>query len=428
MSSEASSIHPVTNAVDGPRLTELVGALARFGALPGGEGIDRQTLTPADLAARRFLVDRARELGAEPFRDPAGNFFFRWPGRANVPPVATGSHVDSQPSAGALDGAYGVCAGMEVLAALSSAGYLPARPVEVVVWTNEEGCRFSPGTMGSSAFANPDLLAQYLKATDGEGATFEDALALLDEHFPDVARRGLGVPLAALVEAHIEQGTRLDEAGVAIGVVERIQGARWFSFRVVGEAGHAGTTTRARKKDALAASVSVAGRIYSMLTEGDDDLRLTIGRLLVSPGSINVVPAEVCFTVDLRHPKLEVLDAVEGELRSLARPTAGCDVLIERTMEMSPALFDEGVVRTVAESADRLGAPYRQLPSGAFHDALRLIAHCPTGMIFVPSIGGLSHNPHERTDEDDLVQGARVLAEAVLAIADRDTSLPERRE
>ena len=150
---EHRAVHPVTAAVEGERLIDLLRSLAAFGALPGGIGVDRQALTPDDLAARRFLVDRARAAGAEAFRDEAGNFFLRWQGRNDTPAIATGSHVDSQPSGGSLDGAYGVCAGVEVLEALSASGHRPARPVEVVIWTNEEGCRFAPGTMRSTAFA-----------------------------------------------------------------------------------------------------------------------------------------------------------------------------------------------------------------------------------------------------------------------------------
>ncbi|MGH9303963.1 MAG: M20 family metallo-hydrolase [Acidimicrobiales bacterium] len=424
MASKPAAVHPVTEAIEGERLTELVHTLAGFGALAEGIGIDRQALTSEDLAARRFLVDRARTAGAKPFRDPAGNFFFHWAGRSDAHPVATGSHIDSQPSGGALDGAYGICAGMEVLAALSATGYRPARPIEVVVWTNEEGCRFAPGTMGSSAFADPGLMTEYLQATDAEGTTFEEALGRLDETFSDVPRRSLGVPFSAFVEAHIEQGTLLEEAEVPVGVVERIQGARWFVYRVTGIASHAGTTTRAKKHDALAVAVAIANEIYSLLEAGDDDLRLTIGHLVVRPGSVNVVPAEAYFTVDLRHPRIEVLDSLEPELRALAEPRSGCEVRIERTMEMRPAVFDERVVRTIGESAERAGLPYIELASGAFHDALRVMQHCPTGMVFVPSIDGLSHNPNERTNDDDLIKGTRVLAEAVLTLADTRGSLP----
>jgi beta-ureidopropionase / N-carbamoyl-L-amino-acid hydrolase len=162
-------------------------------------GVGRQALTPDDLAARRFIVERTRAAGAAAFQDEAGNFFLRWPGQYDTPAVATGSQVDSQPSGGSLDGACGVCAGIEVLAALSASGYRSARPVEVVIWTNEEGCRFAPGTMGSTFFADPGGLPEFLKATDTEGTTFEEALRRLDEAFHDVPKRPFGTRFARSV-------------------------------------------------------------------------------------------------------------------------------------------------------------------------------------------------------------------------------------
>lgn len=409
----------VAAAVDGARLEDLVRDLSALGGLPGG-GLDRQALTQSDLDARRLVVDRCRSLGARPWRDPAGNFFLRWPAATpDGPPVASGSHIDSQPSGGNLDGAYGVCAAVELLAALASTGARLRRPVEAVIWTNEEGCRFAPGTMGSSAFAAPALLEEFLAATDASGVTFAAALAQLDAAFPDVPLRPLGTPLHAFVEAHIEQGTRLEDTATTIGVVERIQGSRWFRFRACGAASHAGTTPRSRKRDALAAAVEVASALYGLLAAGDDALRLTIGRLEVVPGSVNVVPAEVTFTVDLRHPNTEVLDEVEGRLLALARPTAGCDVEVVRTMTMSPSLFHPDVVEAVARGAGSLGLPSLRMASGAFHDSVRLIDHCPTGMVFVPSRDGVSHNTAEHTDPDDLVAGARVIAHAVVELADR---------
>ncbi|MST33029.1 hydantoinase/carbamoylase family amidase [Acidimicrobiaceae bacterium USS-CC1] len=409
----------VAAAVDGRRLGALIRDVSTLGGLPGG-GLDRQTLTKPDLDARRLMVDRCCSLGAQPWRDPAGNFFLRWPATASdEPPVATGSHIDSQPGGGTLDGAYGVCAAIEVLAALASTGARLRRPVEAVIWTNEEGCRFAPGTMGSSAFADPSALDEFLAATDGSGATFGEGLAQLDAAFPDVPLRPLGVPLHAFVEAHIEQGTTLEDTANTIGIVERIQGSRWFRFQTRGAASHAGTTPRSRKRDALAAAVEVASALYGLLTEGDDALRLTIGRLEVVPGSVNVVPAAVTFTVDLRHPDTEVLDEVEARLRALARPTAGCDVQVMRTMTMSPSLFHPAVVDAVARGARSVGLPSLRMASGAFHDSLRLIRHCPTGMVFVPSRDGLSHNTAEYTDPDDLVAGARVLAHAVAELAGR---------
>ena len=409
--------HDVAAAVDEKRLGELVDRVGSFGALPGG-GIDRQALTAADLDARRFLVDLARSNGAVAFRDPAGNFFFRWAGRGDAAPVVTGSHCDSQPTAGSLDGAYGVCAAIEVLAALSATGYHAARPIEAVVWTNEEGCRFAPGTMGSNAFVKPELLEEFRRSADGDGVTFGDALRELDGCFADVPMRSLGAPLFAFVEAHIEQGPLLEERDVPIGLVAGIQGCRWFEFKISGQASHAGTTPLSNKHDALMAAVEVAAGVYRLLKAGDERLRLTIGRLLVRPGSPNVVPAEVVFTVDLRHPESALLDQVEGELRSLVRSTAGCSVEIARTMTMPTTTFDPLVVGAVERAARAWNMSHLELHSGAFHDALRLSEHCPTGMVFVPSIGGISHSPQERTELRHLAQGARVLAEAVVDLAD----------
>jgi len=404
-------------AVDGTRLDAFLAELSTFGALPGG-GLDRQALTRCDLDARRFVVERCRSLGAEAWRDPIGNFFFRWPAGSAGAAVVTGSHIDSQPSGGNLDGSYGVCAGVEVLAALADVGHRPGRPVEAVIWTNEEGCRFAPGTMGSSAFADPRLLGEMLVATDSEGTTVEAALADLDTAFRDVGMRALGVPLRAFVEAHIEQGSRLEETATPIGVVDRIQGSRWFRFHTTGVASHAGTTPRSTKHDALAAAVEVASGVYRLLAAGDEDLRLTIGRLAVLPGAINVVPAAVTFTVDLRHPDIAVLDALEQRLRNLAEPTAGCEVELVRTMTMDPALFNPDVVDAVTRGAASLGLHHLRLASGAFHDSLRLISHCPTGMVFVPSRGGVSHNPAEHTDPRQLLNGTRVLAHAVAELSE----------
>ena len=409
----------VAAAVDQRRLGELVSRLATFGALPGG-GLDRQALTEPDLAARRFLTDLARSYGAEAARDPAGNLFFRWAGTTDADPVVTGSHVDSQPSGGTLDGAYGVCAAIEVLAALSSTGIHARRPIEAVIWTNEEGSRFSPGTAGSTAFVRPAVLDEFRAACDLDGVTFADALAALDARLPDVPSRELARPIHAFVEAHIEQGPLMEDRGVPVGVVRSVQGTRWFEFRVAGLGGHAGTTPLSRKRDALMAAVQVADGVYRILRASDDTMRLTIGRLIVHPGSINVVPAEVVFTVDLRHPDLAVLDDIERRLRALAVPTAGCEVGVERIMIMPPTAFDPGVVGAVQAAVDALGVPHMGIDSGAFHDALRLVEHCPTGMVFVPSIGGHSHSPLERTDLADMTTGARVLAHAVLALADQE--------
>jgi beta-ureidopropionase / N-carbamoyl-L-amino-acid hydrolase len=419
--SPAPGGNPVAGAVNEARLGRIVAELSSRGALPGG-GLDRQALTEEDLAGRRYLVDLATSLGAEPFRDPAGNFFFRWAGREDLPPVATGSHADSQPSGGNLDGAFGVCAALEVLSALAEVGYHARRPIEAVIWTNEEGSRFTPGTMGSSAFVDPGLLDGVLVTADRDGVTVREALDRLDAAFPDVTPRRLAEPFDCFVEAHIEQGPILESRSLPIGVVRGIQGCRWFEFRTKGRSGHAGSTPLSHKRDALMAAVEVAAGVYDALRQGDERLRVTIGRLHVFPDSVNVIPAEVMFTVDLRHPETETLDAVEARLRALAQPTAGCDVEIRRTMLMPPTHFEPLVVDAVRGAVERWSIPHMDIDSGPFHDALRLNEHCPTGMIFVPSIEGISHNPDERTNLADLATGARILAEAVVALADREAN------
>lgn len=406
----------IGDLVDGERLRDLLNDLAAFGARKDG-GVDRQALTEEDFRARRFLVDRARSLGAEAYRDSIGNLFFRVNGRENhLPPVVTGSHADSQPTGGRLDGAYGVCAGMEVLAALRESGVVPVRPIEVVIWTNEEGCRFSPGSMGAAAFVKPDRLQELLSSEDRHGHSVEEELGKAEEQFRDVSLVDLARPCYAFVEAHIEQGPLLEETGNTIGLVRGIQATRWFDIEFSGVASHAGTTPRSRRSDAFRSAVELASDLYSMFDAGDDRLRLTIGRVEVEPGSVNVIPERVRYSLDVRHPEESVLNGIEEGLRELAG-NHGTPVTVESTMRMKTAVFDDLVLDAARESVEELGLSWMDIDSGAFHDSLQLSSHCPTGMIFVPSVGGLSHTPLEETDHDDLVAGTRVLAGTILRLA-----------
>lgn len=404
-------------AVNETRLGALLRRIAEFGFQGEGKGIDRQALSDAEIGARRYVVEYAREYGAEVSRDRVGNLFCRWSGSGKGPPVMTGSHLDSQPQGGALDGAYGVCVGLEVIAALSQVRGDGYRPIELAVWTNEEGCRFAPGTMGSSAFVGPGLLETYLEASDSDGVKFRDELRKLDEVFSDVPIRVLGGEVAFLVEAHIEQGRQLEEAGVPIGVVKGSQGVRWFRVRIMGRAGHAGTTLLRDKEDALMSAVEILEWLYGKLLGSDEHLYITVGRLAVYPGSINVIPGEVVFTVDVRHPDEEVLDEIEKRLKERVEGVRWGSGEVERLMAMPPQKFSRLVREVVAGSALSLGLDYRCITSGAFHDACRFVRHCPTGMVFVPSIGGISHSPEERTEEKDLMAGARVIGETMVRLA-----------
>jgi N-carbamoyl-L-amino-acid hydrolase len=403
----------IDRLISGTLLSDLIDRLAQFGAREDG-GVDRQALTPEDLASRRFLVDHARSLGAGVYRDPMANLFFRWPGTDNsLAPVVMGSHSDSQPTGGKYDGAYGVCAALEVLRAISVAGVRPVRPIEVAVWTNEEGCRFAPGSMGALSFVHPERFDGYLTAVDTAGITVGQELAVHDAQFADVPLRYFASPMSAFVEAHIEQGPVMDQLGIPVGVVRGAQGTRWFELRVTGTAAHAGCTPREVRSDALRQATEMASRIYSAFDQGDEALRVTIGRIRVEPGAPNVIPERVTLTVDVRHPDVQTLDEFENMLKSFQ----AADVSVEKAMDMAPLDFAQDIRNVIRHAAERLGIRTMESISGAFHDSVHLAKHCPTGMIFVPSIGGISHNPREATAAEDLLAGTRVLAATVFNLA-----------
>lgn len=416
------------DAVASGRLNEAIEALAAFGGRSDG-GVSRETLTPLDLQARRHLIERARALGCEVRVDACGNLFFRRAGQqADLPPVLTGSHIDTQPVGGKLDGAYGVIAGLEVLQALNDASVATRRPVEVVVWTNEEGARFGPGAMGSSAFAKPERLTGYRTSRDAAGVTFGDALDAALAQVGDVNSCPLGHPVHACVELHIEQGPVLEAANVPLGIVTGIQGVRWFSVKISGAAAHAGTTPMEVRRDAMRAAMALANRLYACADAARaQGLRMTLGRWRVDPNSINTIAGDVEFTVDARCVDEAVLAGFEASLRDAVTNLDASDgyaaqvqSLFARGMTRFPpemaALIERGCARAAANAGEQ--APIR-LTSGAFHDAMYVADVCPTAMIFVPSRAGISHNAAEYTEPRQLYLGAQALAYAVTELACR---------
>lgn len=409
--------------VNSERLSVAIAELARFGGRDDG-GVSRETLTDIDLQARQYLIDRARSLGCTVEVDPCANLFFRRPGQADLPPVLTGSHADTQPVGGKLDGAYGVVAGLELIEALNDAGIQTQRPIEVVAWTNEEGSRFGPGCMGSAAFVDPARLEGFRSVVDGHQVTFGAAVDRALQAIPDVPRRALKRPLSAYVELHIEQGPVLEGAGIPLGVVTGIQSVRWYRVQASGLSAHAGTTPMEVRADAMAASVQLAHRIYAEAQKlSASQLRLTLGRWVVSPNSVNTIPGEVEFTIDVRCVDEQVLAKFDETLREIIQGHAWRGHLkLECFFERGPTRFPADMLTLVEEACGRAcqlasqPAPLR-LTSGAFHDAMYLAEHCPTAMIFVPSKGGLSHNAAEETDHADLVLGAQALAYAVTRLA-----------
>lgn len=399
------------------RIWRFLLELAQYGATANG-GVNRQALSAEDIAARIHVVRWAEKQGFSAFQDEIGNLFIRRDGaEPGLPPVLTGSHLDSQPKGGRFDGAFGVVAGLEVLQALNDAGTVTRRPVEVVAWTNEEGSRFSPGAMGSSVFARVRDLSAVLEVRDRDDVLLRDALRETLAATPATTREAGGGTVHCYLEAHIEQGPLLEEAGLCIGVVTGIQGIARLTVDVVGEEAHAGTVPRRARKDALSGAVAVVSALERELGS-DDDLRFTVGRFEVFPGSPNTVPGRAHFTIDLRHPHDARLHAARRRIHEVAMTAAGpCSVSVSDISHVRPTVFPDDMLRVLRRSADGLGYGAMSLPSGAGHDAMHLAGICPTGMLFIPCLRGISHNEAESITSEHAAAGTRVLAEAVAALA-----------
>ena len=401
-------------------------ALAEIGGFAAGEdfGVNRPCLSAGDRAARRLMIGWAEAIGCSVSVDAAANLFFRREGsEPSLAPVLTGSHMDSQPEGGRFDGIWGVVAGLEALTALHDAGVVTRRAIELVAWTNEEGGRFRPGCTGSMPWAGHTPVEAFAGVLDPDGIRYGDALAEQLALEADIARRPLGYQAGggrphAYVEAHIEQGPILEAEGFDIGVVSGIQGSRWFTVTLSGATAHAGTAPLRGRLDAVQDMVRAVVALNALTADATDTLRFTVARVEVSPNTSNSVANLVRFTIDLRHPDEAVLrakgDAIEAVIRGAV---AGCGVAIEENFHAMPVVFDPLVTGAVAAAAAAEGLRHRVLASGAFHDAQFVVPVCPTGMIFVPSRAGISHNPAEYSSPAQLAVGARVLTRTLVALA-----------
>jgi N-carbamoyl-L-amino-acid hydrolase len=398
--------------VNGARLIQSLADFAAIGATPNG-GVNRQALSVEDRAARRLLAERALARGFSVFQDEAANLFIRREGtEPSLASVLIGSHLDSQPTGGRFDGALGTLSAFEVLEALSDAGLETRRAIEVVAFTNEEGSRYAPGCMGSMSFANVQPMAAWHGVRGTDGVLLHEELSATINELPEARMRPNSSPISAFVELHIEQGPILEREGAPIGVVTAVQGTKWFDVTFVGQAAHAGTTPQEFRRDAMAAAAAAISQLQSTIMPADALARLTIGRLSVEPGSINVIPARVSFTVDLRHPDLSVLVGLERQLRDECEKAGvawGCSILVEERMAMEPGRFDERISALLEDACEDLGVASRRMISGAFHDALFVSRVAPTAMIFVPCKDGISHNEAEFVADEHVVLGARTL-------------------
>ena len=407
-------------AVDSARLWGRIHTMAAIGATPKG-GVNRQAFSAEDAAARALLAGWAGELGLQVAQDAIGNLYVRRPGtEPGLAPVLTGSHLDSQPTGGKFDGAYGVLAGFEVLEALARANIAHRRPIEVVAWSNEEGSSFQPGAMGSAVFSGDMALDALMDVRNFDGAVLRECLERVLAACPDVALRAVPEHPSAYVEAHIEQGPRLEKAGLPIGVVSGIQGQHRYRIEIAGDEAHAGTTPHALRKDALQAAIRVVQALNAVMADPDDVVRFTIGRFEVRPGSPNTVPGQVMFTIDLRHPDAATIARLGAAVEPTAKRAAGpCAVEVTRSSVVEPVIFDPGIIDTIAAAGGALDLAHMHMISGAGHDAMHVAHVAPAGMVFIPCERGVSHNEAEAATEADCARGARVLAASLVALAER---------
>ncbi|WP_332607346.1 Zn-dependent hydrolase [Achromobacter sp. ESBL13] len=406
-----------TLSINGQRLWQSLMDLARIGATPKG-GNCRLALTALDGQGRDLVTGWMRDAGMTVRVDQVGNIFARRAGRNNdLPPVMTGSHIDTQPTGGKFDGCYGVLAGLEVMRTLNDAGVQTEAPLEVAIWTNEEGSRFVPVMMGSGVFAGKFTLETALSARDAQGISVRDELAVIGYAGTDPVG---GRPVDAYFEAHIEQGPILEHEEKTIGVVTGSLGLRWYDITVTGMEMHAGPTPMAIRRDALFAASFLVQTVINIANAHQPHGRGTVGEIHAYPGSRNVIPGQVRFTADLRHEDEATLTRMDQQWRRACDDIAvahGVKVDLKDVQYFRPTPFDTDLVDKVRQGAASRGLPAMNIVTGAGHDAVYMAAVAPTAMIFVPCKDGISHNEIEDAQPEHLEAGCNVLLDAMVARA-----------
>jgi N-carbamoyl-L-amino-acid hydrolase len=402
--------------IDADRLMRRLDRLAEIGAIEGG-GCCRLALTDEDRAGRDLVVGWMRELGLEVAVDPIGNVFGLRRGTEDVAPVMTGSHIDTVRTGGRYDGNLGVLGGLEAVETLNAAGIVTRRPLVVAFFTDEEGARFAPDMLGSLVYVGGLSLAEGLNAVSIDGERLGEELVRIG--YAGGAPLGVHCP-HAYVELHIEQGPVLDAEGVTIGAVADLQGISWQEIAITGQSNHAGTTPMRLRHDAGYCAAAIGTFLRDLAREMGGSQVCTMGKVDLHPNLINVIAARAKLTADLRNTDEALLRESERRLALFLGELAhaeGVTIATRPLARFAPVLFDEGVMKLVERTAARLGHSCRRMTSGAGHDAQMLARVCPAGMIFVPSVKGISHNPAEHTAPADLAAGANVLLHTLLELA-----------
>ena len=400
--------------VNGDRLWASLMELAQIGATPKG-GVCRLTLTDLDKQGRDLVSRWAREAGMTITIDKIGNGFMRRPGRDNsLPPVMTGSHIDTQPTGGKFDGNYGVLAGIEVVRTLNDAGIETEAPIEVAWWTNEEGSRFVPVMMGSGVFAKAFSLEHAYAATDSDGKSVRDELERIG--YIGIEEPGAH-PIGSYFETHIEQGPVLEDHDTTIGVVTGVLGIRWYDCVVSGMEAHAGPTPMALRKDALQVAAKLMLEVVACAHRHAPHGRGTVGMVKVHPNSRNVIPGQVTFSIDLRNASDALCEAMDADIRAVAArlsADSGLPISITPVSAYPAQPFHDDCIAAVARAAEQLGYSHMRVVSGAGHDAVYMARLAPAGMIFIPCKDGISHNEIEDAKPEHITAGCNVLLHAML--------------
>ncbi|MDN2664124.1 Zn-dependent hydrolase [Psychromonas sp. 14N.309.X.WAT.B.A12] len=397
------------------RLLSFITEMANIGGTPNG-GCNRQALTEEDRIGRTLFLNWCSEIGGVARLDSMGNIFVHFKGTDTTKlPVLMGSHLDTQPSGGKFDGVYGVLAALEVMSSLHDQNITLTHPVEIVVWSNEEGSRFSPAMSGSGVFAGKLSQSTLYQSVDDQGVSYQQALITTEQlgEFPCQS-----FPFAAALELHIEQGPILEAEQKSIGIVTGVQGMNWYQVTISGETTHAGPTPMSMRKDPVQGLHAMLPSLYAKVAEYGEQARITIGKITTIPSSPNTVPEQVIFTLDLRHPEQSILDKMSEELLSLCQQVPSILGSQVDVLWQSPAVvFDARCIDVVTQAAEQLSLTAMPIVSGAGHDSVYLSTVGPTGMIFVPCKDGISHNEKEHVEPEHLIAGGNVLLHSLMQLA-----------
>ena len=403
-------------SIDREKLISRINELGQTGIEPDGRRI-RLAASDADKEGRDLICKWMREAGLEVVVDRIGNIFGIWQTEDNKDeaPLMVGSHIDSVINAGQYDGCFGVISGIEAIYTIKEAGIRTKRPIVVGAFTNEEGVRYSPDMMGSLVYAGGMDTDEALAIKGIDGTILGDELKRIG--YEGTAEPGFIRPYA-FIEIHIEQGPILDKTGISLGAVENLQGIHWQKVTIEGSANHAGTTPTSMRADAGLAAAKVNVFLRDLVSKSGGVA--TVGTIEFWPNAVNVIPSKAVFTVDLRNPDKAKLDADDETLAKYLKELESLDgvkITTERMTQFDPVLFDEGIVEQIEKAAASRGLSCRRITSGAGQDAQMMARICPTAMIFVPSVNGISHNPKEFTQDEDLIAGANVFLDVVCAKA-----------